>query len=81
MPKYQCSISKFYILFLHFSLKIGVFGSFEGSKKALISALLRLMEPTGVVRIDGLNIVDIGLNDLRSKMVVVPQVSKASCLC
>ena len=54
--------------------QIGVLGSSESSKKALIFALLRLIEPTGVVRIDGLKITDIGLYDLRSKMVVVPQV-------
>ena len=54
--------------------QVGVLGSSESSKKALIFALLRLIEPTGVVRIDGLKITDIGLYDLRSKMVVVPQV-------
>ena len=54
--------------------QIGVLGSSESSKKALIFALLRLIEPTGVVRIDGLKITDIGLYDLRSKMIVVSQV-------
>ena len=49
-------------------------GSSESSKKALIFALLRLIEPTGVVRIDGHKITDIGLYDVRSKMTVVPQV-------
>ena len=56
-------------------------GSSESSKKALIFALLRLIEPTGVVRIDGLKITDIGLYDLRSKMIVVPQVKNYTLFC
>ena len=63
--------------FMHF-LQIGILGSSEGSKKAFTSALLRLIEPTGVVRIDGLNIIDVDLSDLRSKIVVVPQVRRVT---
>ncbi len=60
-------------------LQVGVISDTEGGKKALVSALLRLVEPTGVVRIDGIDIMELGLHDLRSKIAFVPQVTCTHC--
>ena len=47
----------------------------ELSRRGFVSAILRLLEPTGVVRIDGIDICELGLQDLREKISVVPHVS------
>jgi len=40
----------------------------------LISVLFRLTEPSsGTIIIDGINVLDIGLHDLRSKIAIIPQ--------
>ena len=41
----------------------------------MIAALFRLAEPEGNVRIDAIPITAISLNDLRSNMSIIPQVS------
>ena len=43
-------------------------------KSSLLSALLRLAEPEGVLEIDGIQITDIGLHDLHKKISIIPQV-------
>ena len=52
-------------------------GGPEGCKKALMSAILRLVEPHGIVRIDGLDVSEMGLHDLREKISVIQQVPAA----
>jgi ABC-type multidrug transport system fused ATPase/permease subunit len=44
-------------------------------KSSLTLSLFRIIEPSqGQIIIDGVNIADIGLHDLREKLTIIPQV-------
>ena len=55
--------------------KIGIVGRSGAGKSSIITALLRLAEPTGNIYIDGQNIMKMRLKDLRSSISIIPQTS------
>ena len=56
-------------------LQVGIVGRTGAGKSSLTLSLFRLIEAAGgSIVIDGQNIADIGLHDLRSKITILPQV-------
>lgn len=77
---YHFNIIYYLLSYLHITIfyfchtQIGVIGRSGAGKSSLLAALFRLAEPEGVLKIDGVQITDIGLRDLRSRMSIIPQV-------
>ncbi|KXJ10258.1 Multidrug resistance-associated protein 4 [Exaiptasia diaphana] len=53
--------------------KVGIVGRTGAGKSSLMAAILRIAEPKGRLLIDGIDVTDIGLHDLRSRISVIPQ--------
>jgi ATP-binding cassette subfamily C (CFTR/MRP) protein 4 len=52
--------------------KIGIVGRTGAGKSSIIQTLFRMAEPSGNIFIDNINIQDIDLNELRSKISIIP---------
>ena len=50
-------------------------GRTGAGKSSLIATLFRLAEPNGSIKIDGVECLNLGLHDVRSKISIIPQVS------
>ncbi|XP_023573947.1 canalicular multispecific organic anion transporter 2 isoform X1 [Octodon degus] len=59
---------------VHGGEKVGIVGRTGAGKSSMTLCLFRILEAAeGNIIIDGLNVADIGLHDLRSKLTIIPQ--------
>ena len=57
-------------------LQVGIVGRTGAGKSSLTLSLFRIIEAVGgAIMIDDINISELGLDDLRSKITIIPQVN------
>lgn len=67
---------------IHPGEKIGVLGRTGSGKSTLALSFFRFVEPTeGRIIVDGVDIANIGLTDLRSKLTIIPRTCLAIGTC
>ncbi|GBP17240.1 Probable multidrug resistance-associated protein lethal(2)03659 [Eumeta japonica] len=54
--------------------KVGIVGRTGAGKSSIIQSMFRLAYNEGMIRIDGVDIANIGLYDLRSKISIIPKI-------
>lgn len=60
---------------VHGGEKVGIVGRTGAGKSSMTLCLFRILEAAeGEILIDGINVADIGLHDLRSRLTIIPQV-------
>ena len=58
------------------SLQVGIVGRTGAGKSSLTLSMFRIIESaSGAILIDNDNIADFGLDDLRSRVTIIPQVN------
>lgn len=71
----HASVLKNITLSIKAGSKVGIVGRTGAGKSSLLQALFRLVEPfpKGCIKIDGIETSELGLNDLRSRITIIPQ--------
>lgn len=59
-------------LVIHPAEKIGIVGRTGAGKSTFFQSIFRMYEPDGEIIIDGVNIKDLTLHDLREKLTIIP---------
>ena len=63
-------------------VQVGIVGRTGAGKSSLTLGLFRIIEAAGgAILIDGVNIADLGLHALRSRLTIIPQVNVDRCRC
>ncbi|KAK8407821.1 hypothetical protein O3P69_002393 [Scylla paramamosain] len=71
--EYEAPVLKNLTFCIKGSEKVGIVGRTGAGKSSLVSSLFRLTEPSGNIRIDSVNVKELGLRDVRGHLSIIPQ--------